>query len=192
MAVPRSESRYPLASFCNRNDAASIVLKRLSKVSAYGLCRVLSGHRSVPLLDFIIPVVCLFDMTCSNCVSATRRRIRSVAESAGSAGRTSLHHHLRRRAVDILLEACGVRVSREAQNRRGHRGVRYPPKTWLRIAAVCCTCSGRVSKSLIVGTGRQKAGKDVAEWISSKLKVRVPKGNAPQRRDEAWIPAGCA
>ena len=62
--VPRRESRYPFASFCSRKDAASIVRKRLFEISV-------SVHRGlavecvfVPFLDFIIPVVCLFDVTC--------------------------------------------------------------------------------------------------------------------------------
>jgi hypothetical protein len=80
--VPRKESRYPLASFCNRNDAASIVLNRLSQASAFVISPpVMSIRGRIPLFDFIIPVVCLLDMTCSNQHQYHRRDVGAYLNS---------------------------------------------------------------------------------------------------------------
>jgi hypothetical protein len=73
-------------------------------------------------------------MTCRIGVLANQPSPGRVAapgegSGAGSGGeRTCLHHHLRRRAVDIFLEPCSGRLVRlEMQTRpRGHRGVDIP------------------------------------------------------------------
>jgi len=65
-------------------------------------------------------------MTCRS-VSAMPRGKADLEE--GMVSRTCLHHHLRRRAVDILLKACKhhVRIPRHASE--GIAGFAYPPTT---------------------------------------------------------------
>jgi hypothetical protein len=138
---PRNESKYPLASFCNRVAADSIARYRLPMISTSSI--------GPPLFSLILTSLRPHNPDHSSSRHAlhptktprqhpTSSRVSPTSESERQPKRTRLHHHLRRGTIDIFLEACGKSIvslsissgkSRPAPADRGRKEKTYQPTT---------------------------------------------------------------
>lgn len=170
---PRRESRYPLASFCSRNDAASIVRNRLLMAVRW-IPRV-AGHtrviRTVPQLRSRGRLSSRHGLLLVSPSTVSPRHAigGGVGAAEGWNGRTSLHHNLRRRAVDILLETCtSMPISTASISMSGSLGGRgggvIPAHDILgdRLGGALRSNRGRVRSVVVVGASRSTRGSQAA------------------------------